>query len=267
VSDPQAAASPMNDAEREKVYLRVVDLKKGYGENQILKGVTIDIDRGKNNIIIGASGSGKTVFTRQIMRLERPDSGQILVDGTDIARMSDIELVPVRKKLGIVFQMGAIFDSMSVYDNVAFMLREHTKLNAKAIREKVMERLETLGIAHAEKRMSSELSGGMRKRVSIARALVMEPELLIYDEPTTGLDPITSRTVDDLIEEMREKFGVTSIVITHDMETVFRIGHRIHYLYKGLIDMSGTQEEFLASEKPRVKEFLAASGVNLDRGQ
>jgi phospholipid/cholesterol/gamma-HCH transport system ATP-binding protein len=158
--------------------------------------------------------------------------------------------------------MSALFDSMSVYENVAFPLREHTRLREKSIREKVLERLRALGVEHAVAKMPSELSGGMKKRVAVARALVLEPEILIYDEPTTGLDPITSRTVDDLIEETRERFGVTSIVISHDMTSVFRIGHRISYLYKGRIEASGTAREFLASRSQRLHEFLEATGMD-----
>ncbi|MBK8169879.1 MAG: ABC transporter ATP-binding protein [Sandaracinaceae bacterium] len=244
--------------------VQIRDVAKTYDGHEVLKGVTLDLYRGQTNVIIGASGSGKTVFLRQLIRLEQPDRGQILVDGEDIVPLGDVELVRVRRKFGMVFQMSALFDSMNVYDNVAFMLREHTKLSSKEIREKVMERLSALGVEHAAQKQTSELSGGMRKRVAVARALVMEPEILIYDEPTTGLDPITSRTVDDLIEGMRSKFGVTSVVISHDMASVFRIAHRINYLYKGSIDASGTPTEILESKSPRVHEFLEASGVSAD---
>jgi phospholipid/cholesterol/gamma-HCH transport system ATP-binding protein len=164
----------------------------------------------------------------------------------------------------MVFQMSALFDSMDVYDNVAFLLREHTKLRERDIREKVMARLKALGVDHAAHKMPAELSGGMKKRVAVARALALEPKILIYDEPTTGLDPITSRTVDDLIEQTRETYGVTSIIISHDMASVFRVGHHITYLYKGTIEASGSPEEFLGSDSVRVHEFLEASGVSKD---
>ena len=262
-----AAAAPeaTRDAAPDPVHLRVRDLRKRYGEHEVLRGVTFDVKRGLNNILIGASGSGKTVMVRQLIRLERPDAGEILLDGRDISRLSDLELVPVRRKFGMVFQMSALFDSMDVYDNVAFLLREHTKLRERDIREKVMARLQALGVEHAVHKLPAELSGGMKKRVAVARALALEPEILSYDEPTTGLDPITSRTVDDLIEQTRETYGVTSIVISHDMASVFRIGHHITYLYKGTIEASGSPQEFLASPSPRVREFLEASGVSRER--
>jgi phospholipid/cholesterol/gamma-HCH transport system ATP-binding protein len=244
------------------VHVRVVGLKKRYGAHEVLRDVTFDVLRGKTNVVIGASGSGKTVMMRQLIRLEKPDAGRIEVDGLDIAPLSEVELLPVRRKFGMVFQMSALFDSMSVYENVAFPLREHTRLRERAIRDKVVDRLRALGVEHAIAKMPSELSGGMKKRVAVARALVLEPEILIYDEPTTGLDPITSRTVDDLIEETRERFGVTSVVISHDMTSVFRIGHRISYLYKGRIEASGAAREFLASPSPRLREFLEATGMD-----
>jgi phospholipid/cholesterol/gamma-HCH transport system ATP-binding protein len=241
----------------------VVDLKKTYDGVPILKGVTFDLLRGVTNVIIGASGSGKTVFLRQLIRLERPDSGRIEVDGVDIVPLDELELVPFRRKFGMVFQMSALFDSMNVFDNVAFPLREHTSLGRKDIEQKVREGLEALGVAHAMYRQPSELSGGMKKRVAVARALVMEPEILIYDEPTTGLDPITSRTVDDLIESTRERFGVTSVVISHDMESVFAIGHQVTLLYKGRMEVSVSRDDLIRSDNGHVREFLAASGVRM----
>ncbi len=245
------------------VHVRVVDLVKSYGGTTILKNITFDLHRGVTNVIIGASGSGKTVFLRQLVRLERPDSGRIEVDGVDIASLGELELAPFRRKFGMVFQMSALFDSMSVFDNVAFPLREHGKLSRKEILAKVEESLSALGIAHAIHKQPSELSGGMKKRVAVARALVMEPEILIYDEPTTGLDPITSRTVDELIESTRERFGITSVVISHDMESVFSIGHRVTLLYKGRMEVSVTRDEFIRSDNEHVRAFLQASGVRL----
>jgi phospholipid/cholesterol/gamma-HCH transport system ATP-binding protein len=200
---------------------------------------------------------------RQLIRLERPDSGQIIVDGHDIAQLSELELSEVRKQFGMVFQMSALFDSMDVFDNVAFPLREHLKLSRSDMKTRVEEALEALGVAHAVHKLPSELSGGMKKRVAVARAIVMQPAILIYDEPTTGLDPITSRTVDDLIESTRERFGVTSVVISHDMESVFRMGHHVTLLYKGQIEASLPREEFARSDNAHVREILQASGVNI----
>jgi phospholipid/cholesterol/gamma-HCH transport system ATP-binding protein len=248
---------------KDPIHVRVIDVKKAYGTTVVLKGVTFDVYRGLTNVIIGASGSGKTVFLRQLIRLERPDSGRIEVDGVDIVGLDERKLAEVRRKFGMVFQMSALFDSMDVYDNVAFPLREQRKLSSKEIRAKVEDRLEALGVAHAIHKSPAELSGGMKKRVAVARALVMEPEILIYDEPTTGLDPITSRTVDELIDSTRTRFGVTSIVISHDMESVFKIGHYVNLLYQGQIALSATRDDFVKSDNERVREFLTASGVNI----
>lgn len=246
------------------IHVRIADVHKSYGEHHVLRGVTFDVQRGQTNVIIGASGSGKTVLMRQIIRLERPDRGQILVDGVDIVPLDEVHLAEVRKKFGMVFQMSALFDSMSVFDNVAFLLREHTKMGSEEIRERVMDRLKALGVEHAASKMPAELSGGMKKRVAVARALVLEPQILIYDEPTTGLDPITSRTVDELILETKERYGVTSIVISHDMASAFHIADRMVYLYEGRIEASGTPEEFVASANPATVEFLQASGVQTE---
>lgn len=249
------------DAAADPVHVRVRDVVKSYAGHTVLRGVSFDIHRGLTNVVVGASGSGKTVFLRQLIRLEKPDSGQIIVDGLDIVPLNEIELNKVRGKFGMVFQMSALFDSMDVFDNVAFPLREHAKLSRSEIKDKVEEALSALGVAHAIHKLPSELSGGMRKRVAVARALVMKPALLIYDEPTTGLDPITSRTVDELIESTRERFGVTSVVISHDMESVFTIGHYVSLLYKGAIEVSAPRDAFVQSDNPRVHEFLTASGV------
>lgn len=243
------------------VHLKLVDVRKQYGDHEVLRGVTCDVFRAKTNVIIGASGAGKSVLMRQIIRLEKPDAGQIIFDGKDIAQLGELQLGPIRRKMGMVFQMSALFDSMTVFENVAFMLREHTKLSRSDIKDKVMALLEVLGVDHAARKMPSEISGGMKRRVAVARALVIEPDLLIYDEPTTGLDPITSRTVDDLITETAERSNVTSIVITHDMASVFRIADHITYLYKGQIDTSASPKVFMETTSEATREFLRASGV------
>jgi phospholipid/cholesterol/gamma-HCH transport system ATP-binding protein len=252
------------EAELDPVHVRVIDLKKSYGEYEILKGVSCDIYRGLTNVIIGASGSGKTVFLRQLIRLEKPDAGRIEVDGVDIVPLNEIELGIVRRQFGMVFQMSALFDSMTVFDNVAFPLREHLKLSKADIQSRVESGLEALGVSHAIRKMPSELSGGMKKRVAVARALVMEPKILIYDEPTTGLDPITSRTVDELIESTRERFGVTSVVISHDMQSVFAMGHYVNLLYKGQMELCASREDFMRSDNERAREIVQASGVDVN---
>ncbi|MEZ4288196.1 MAG: ATP-binding cassette domain-containing protein [Polyangiales bacterium] len=262
IFQPRVAWSPdrLSTVSDDPVHVRLIDIEKSYGEHRVLKGITLDILRKKTNVIVGPSGSGKTVLMRQIVRLEKPDKGQILVDGKDFAAMQGMELEAMRKTFGMVFQMSALFDSMNVFDNVAFALREHTRLSAKEINERVMTRLEALGIAHARHKMPSELSGGMQKRVAVARAMIMQSAVLIYDEPTTGLDPVTTQTVDELISETEEKFDITSIVISHDMGSVFRIADRIHFLNFGEIVFNGTKDEFLKDSHPAVRGFLQAAG-------
>ncbi len=246
------------------VHVRVRNLHKHYGDHHVLKGVDVDVLRGKTNVVIGPSGSGKSVLMRQLIRLEAPDEGQILVNGRDIVPLRGMALGAMRRTMGMVFQMSALFDFMDVFDNVAFPLREHTKLSRREIHERVMDRLDSLGIAHAAKKMPAELSGGMQRRVAVARAIVLETELLIYDEPTTGLDPLTTRTVDELIAETQEKFGVTSIVISHDMASVFRIADRITFLSFGEVAASGTPKQLLDTIDRSTMEFITASGVSSD---
>jgi phospholipid/cholesterol/gamma-HCH transport system ATP-binding protein len=251
-------------AKDDPVHLRVEDVHKSYGTHHVLKGVSFDIQRNKTNLIIGPSGSGKTVLLRCILRLEVPDEGKILLDGVDVVPMKGRDLTELRRRYGMVFQMSALFDSMNVFDNVAFPLLEHTNLSAKQVRERVMGRLDALGVAHASTKMPAELSGGMQKRVAVARALVLESDIIIYDEPTTGLDPITSRAVDDLIVEMQERFGVTSLVISHDMASVFRIADQLTFLSFGRVVAHGSPTEALATDDPSAREFLDASGVTLE---
>jgi phospholipid/cholesterol/gamma-HCH transport system ATP-binding protein len=259
----RAATEATPEARADPVHVRIRDLHKSYGDHHVLKGVTFDVHRAKTNLIIGPSGSGKTVLMRQLIRLEQPDAGQILVDGMDIAPLKGFALDRIRRRFGMVFQMSALFDSMTVFDNVAFPLREHSRLSGREIRERVMERLRDLGIEGAWRRMPSELSGGMQKRVAVARALVLETDILIYDEPTTGLDPITARAVDDLISEAEDKFGVTSLVISHDMASVLHTADYITFLYFGQVLETGVPDNFLRSEKPALREFFQASGITL----
>ncbi len=262
--EEQAAAAAAAD---DPIHIRVRDLVKSYdGGPQILKGVTFDIHRSRINIIIGGSGAGKSVFTRQLLRLEQPDSGSILVDGVDIIPLDEWALVPIRKKFGMVFQFGALFDSMTVFDNVAFPLREHTKMSAKEVKERVMQRLEDFRVADAAHKLPGQISGGMQKRSALARALVLEPQILVYDEPTSGLDPVSSRRVDELMAETSERFGVTSVIITHDMATVFEIGQHVNMLYQGRIETSTTPEEILRTDNAVVRDFLKASGVSVADG-
>jgi phospholipid/cholesterol/gamma-HCH transport system ATP-binding protein len=259
--DAGSAAAAEKNAGKDPIHIRVVDLHKSYNGSPVLKGVNLEALRGQINVVIGGSGAGKTVLLRQLISLEKPDKGQVLIDGEDLVPMNDVQLNMVRRKFGMVFQGSALFDSMTVFDNVAFPLREHTKMPEKEIRPKVIDRLSDLGLNDVDRKMPGELSGGMRKRVGVARALMLEPEILIYDEPTTGLDPVLSRSVDDLIIDMQRRYNVTSVVISHDMATVFRIGHRVSMLYKGQIVATGTPEEILQLDDPVVVEFLKSSGI------
>ncbi|MRG91281.1 ABC transporter ATP-binding protein [Polyangium spumosum] len=244
----------------------VDDVKKSFGTTQVLKGVTMHLRRKETAVIIGGSGAGKTTLLRLLIGLEKPTSGHIWVDGEDIGPLGERPMNRVRQKFGMVFQYAALLDSLNIFDNVAFPLREHRKhMSEKDIRDKVVSMLNLLGLENKEKRMPSELSGGQRKRVGLARALMLEPKILIYDEPTSGLDPQTSRMVDDLIEETRDRFGVTSVVISHDMASTFRIAHQAFLVIQGQVVASGTPDELAYGESEIAREFIAASGVAPDR--
>jgi phospholipid/cholesterol/gamma-HCH transport system ATP-binding protein len=246
----------------DEVHIRVVDLHKSYGPNHVLRGVSLMAYAGRINVVIGGSGAGKTVLMRQVIGLEKPDSGQIVVDGTDIVPLSELGMGPVRRKFGMVFQHAALFDSMTVFDNVAFPLREHTRLGRREISSRVVEKLAVLGLSGSEHLYPADISGGMKKRVGVARALILEPKILIYDEPTTGLDPIAARKVDELIRETASKFEVTSFVISHDMTTTFGVGDYISLLHEGTIRVTGIPEEIVSSTDPEVVRFLRSSGVD-----
>ncbi len=251
------------DPREDPVQIRVRGIHKTFGDkHHVLRGVDLDILRGKINVIIGGSGEGKSVLMKHLMGLLKPDQGEILVDGVDIVPLDDYQLNEVRRKFGMLFQYAALFDSMTVFDNVAFPLREHRKGMSKAeIKQRVMERLTALNVDHLVKKYPAELSGGQRKRVGLARALVMEPQILLYDEPTTGLDPIQTKNVDDMIQETQEKNSVTSVVISHDMASTFRIAHRISMLSEGKIILSGTRTEFQRTRIPIVRRFVETSGA------
>ena len=250
------------EAERkDDAQIVVRDLHKSWGNNHVLRGVDLEILRGKRNIIIGGSGAGKTVLMRHLVVLERPDSGSIKIDGVEITGLSEVRLAAIRSRFGMVFQGSALFDSMSVFDNVAFPLREQGGFSRREIRERVMKKLGELGVADAADRAPGDISGGMRKRVGVARALIKEPEILIYDEPTAGLDPLGARNVDRLIMEADELFHVTSIVITHDMATCLDIGERVSMLHEGRIRVTCHPRELQNSDDAAVKKFVEASGV------
>jgi len=253
----------------ERWQIRVRGLNKTFGPQHVLRGVDLDIERGRTNIIIGGSGQGKSVLMKHLMGLLRPDSGQIWVDGVDVVPLSDSDKGKLRRKFGMVFQYAALFDSMNVVENIAFPLIERYKLSRDEIMERVRDLLRRLDLANVdgiEKKIPPELSGGQRKRVGLARALIDRPEILLYDEPTTGLDPVATKNVDEMIRRTADDFGVTSVVISHDMASTFRIGDRISMLAGGKIVVTGTSQEVIVSRHPALREFVETSGLVVPDG-
>jgi len=238
------------------IKIRVVNVHKSFGENHVLRGCDLEVRLGESMVVIGGSGSGKTVLIKCIIGLIQPDEGKIYVDGVEITSLNERELNEVRKKFGMLFQGGALFDSLRIWENVGFGLRQHTQRSEEEIRRISSEKLRLVGLRDIEDLMPAELSGGMKKRVSLARAIAMEPEILLYDEPTTGIDPIMADAINQLIVETREKLSVTSIAITHDIKSAYRIADRIAMLYQGKIIEVGTPEEIKNSSNPIVQQFI-----------
>ncbi len=234
----------------------VKDVYKSFGSNHVLRGLNLQVQSGESMVVIGGSGTGKSVLIKCIIGLLYHDRGEIQVDGQEISHLKEEEWNELRKKFGMLFQRDALFDSLSVWENVGFALRRHTTLSDDKIKAIAVEKLKLVGLENVENLMPSELSGGMRKRVSLARAIAMEPAILLYDEPTTGLDPIMANVINELIVSMREKLDVTSIAITHDMVSAYRIADRIAMLYKGEIIEVGTPDEIKASSNPIVQQFI-----------
>ena len=235
----------------------VRDLVKSYGDRRVLDGLDFDIVRGECLIVLGRSGSGKSVTLRQLNGLESPESGSIVFDGTEISGLREHELYPLRARVAMLFQSGALFDSMTVLENVGFPLQEHTDLSDDEIREVVAEKLRRVGLENIEDNMPSSLSGGMRKRVALARSLVRDPEVVLFDEPTTGLDPMTSATIAKLIATTRDDLGVTCVVVTHDVPLARAVGDRLAFIDGGKFRFLGTWEEADASTDRLIQDFLA----------
>jgi phospholipid/cholesterol/gamma-HCH transport system ATP-binding protein len=262
-SNGSSASLPLPKGAEPDDHIFVDDVKKSFGSTQVLRGITMHLKRQQTAVIIGGSGAGKTTLLRMLIGLEKPTTGHIWVDNEDIGRLDEYQMNRVRQKFGMVFQYAALLDSLNVFENVAFPLREHRKhLSEKEMREKVGAMLEQLGVAGKEERMPSELSGGQRKRVGLARALMLDPKIIIYDEPTSGLDPITSRMVDDLIEFTRSHFGVTSVVISHDMASTFRIAHQAFLVVEGQVIAHGKPDEIANGDVEEARKFIMASGVD-----
>jgi phospholipid/cholesterol/gamma-HCH transport system ATP-binding protein len=236
--------------------IRVVDLHKSFDGQQVLKGINLEVEAGKITTIIGGSGSGKTVLLKHLNALLRPDRGSVLVDGTDITKLGESALNKIRRKFGVLFQGAALLDSMTIYDNVAFPLRETTKLSPNEIHARAEERLAQVGLAGMGYKYPAEVSGGMKKRAGLARALVIEPEIILFDEPTTGLDPLLGKSIHELIRKMHGVFGFTGVIVSHDIPEVFKISDRVAMLANGLIAEMALTQEFVASKNPVVRQFL-----------
>ena len=232
------------------------EVRKSFGSQVVLDGVNLCIAEGESVVIIGRSGGGKSVLLKQLIGLTRPDSGEVIIDGENIVRMNERRLISVRHKFGMLFQGAALFDSMTVAENVGFALRREKNLTEKEVDCRVSEALEMVDLPGTERKKPSELSGGMRKRVGLARAIVYRPEIVLYDEPTTGLDPIVSDSIDQLIVRVRDRMKVTSVVVTHDMRSARRVGQRIVMLHKGKIYVEGTPDEIFNSSDPIVHQFV-----------
>ena len=236
--------------------IQLIDVHKAFGPKQVLDGFTLDVAEGETMVIIGYSGSGKSVAIKHIVGLLTPDSGTVIVDELDVPTLPRKELYAMRSHIGYVFQFAALFDSLSIGANVAMGLRRQQMCEEHEIQARVAEALELVDLPGVQDRFPAELSGGMRKRVGIARAIALRPKYLLYDEPTTGLDPVTSAVIDELMVRMRDKLGVTSIVITHDMRSAARVGTRIAMLYEGRVRQAGTVDEIMHSTDPIVRQFV-----------
>jgi phospholipid/cholesterol/gamma-HCH transport system ATP-binding protein len=236
--------------------IKLVNVHKAFGPKHVLQGFTLDVTEGETMVIIGYSGTGKSVAIKHIVGLLEPDRGEVWVDGLEVPKLSRRELYDLRARIGYVFQFAALFDSLPVSDNVAMGLRKQEDLSEYEIQQRVHEALDLVDLPNVAERFPAELSGGMRKRVGIARAIALRPKYILYDEPTTGLDPVTSAVIDELMVRMREKLGVTSVVITHDMRSAYTVGTRIAMLYQGKVRQVGTVDEIRRSNDPVVRQFI-----------
>jgi phospholipid/cholesterol/gamma-HCH transport system ATP-binding protein len=242
--------------------IEIRDLQKSYEGLQVLTGVDLGIQRGETITILGGSGTGKSVLLKLISGLEKPDEGTIRINKKDIIPLTEQELVPLRRKIGMLFQGAALFDSLSAGENVAYPIREHFRMPEEEIQRIVREKLRLVGLDGVEEKMPAELSGGMKKRVGLARAIAIDPEIILYDEPTTGLDPANTQRINQLIVELQRILKVTSIVVTHDLDSAYAVTDRLALLHKGQIVMTGTKEEFEASAIQEVQDFIAKKIVD-----
>ncbi len=243
----------------ESPLIQLENVHRAFNGQEVLSGVSLSIHRGESIVVIGQSGCGKSVLLKHIIRLLSPDKGHVYFDGQDLTAMRFHELVSVRQRIGMLFQSAALFDSMTVAENVGLGLKESRQYSKKEIAERVKEKLALVGLSNAIEKSPAELSGGMRKRVGLARAIATDPEVLLYDEPTTGLDPITADMIDNLIVSLNKKLNVTSVTVTHDMKSAFKIADRIVMLYQGRVQFDGSPEQVRTTSDPIVRQFISGS--------
>lgn len=236
--------------------IELVNVNKAFGRQVVLDNLNLKIPTGDITAIIGPSGEGKSVLIKHMIGLLSPDSGKVLVEGEDITGMTRLQLNRVREKFGMLFQNAALFDSMTVYENVAFPLEEKTRLSAGEIRERVHNALENVGLREVDEKFPDELSGGMKKRVALARALLLDPKIILFDEPTTGLDPIISRAINRLIRETHSRFGFTAVIVTHEVPEIFELCDHVAMLYGGKLQFAGSPEEIMRSGDPLINQFV-----------
>jgi phospholipid/cholesterol/gamma-HCH transport system ATP-binding protein len=255
---PQSRDSSIDRREAGGALFEIRDLWKSYGPKKVLCGVDFDVYSGECLVVLGLSGTGKSVLLRQLNGLEQPDRGSVRFDGIEVSKLSEAELVAVRRRVAMLFQGGALFDSMSVFENVAFPLREHTRMSAAEIAAKVHAELAIVQLEGAEEKMPADLSGGMKKRVALARSLALGPEAVLYDEPTAGLDPLTAETIGRLIHDTQQSHGVTSVVVTHDLDLTHRVADRLAFLENGQFSFVGTWEAAQHGATGTFRNYLAA---------
>lgn len=239
--------------------IEIVDLHKSFNDHHVLQGVNLKIDTGETMVIIGRSGGGKSILLKHIIGILKPNSGKVLIDGANVFDINDDEINHFRMQIGMLFQGSALFDSLTVRENIGFSLYEHTHLSNEEIDRRIKDKLRMVGLSGIEELMPAELSGGMKKRVGLARAICTEPKIILYDEPTTGLDPIMADAINDLIIRMRKELKITSIVVTHDMTSAYKVGTRISMLYEGRIVGTGTPDEIRNSKDPLIQQFITGS--------
>ncbi len=253
------ATSPNADA-----VLRLVDVHKAFGALKVLRGINLDIQRGRTTVILGPSGTGKSVLLKHIVGLIKPDVGEVWFQGKRIDELGEKQLVAVRKKIGFLFQMGALFDSMNVAENICFPLVQHSDIGRDQRQERLEKVLRIVGLEGIGEKMPGDLSGGQKKRVALARAIVLEPEVVLYDEPTTGLDPIRGDVINELILSLRKAMGITNVVVTHDMQSAMKIADRLVMLYDGKVVADGTPDDFINSEDDLVQRFIKGKADQQD---